>query len=132
MKKGSLNLLIEDNNPFTEPKNLELLSNEQALRELGACFDRYRLAKRIPDKEIFEKGGATKQALAKFKKGRNISLLNFIKILRGADLLPALGKLIEASDPFSPLSFIEAQKIKTPTRIRKRRSKSKEFKWGDE
>ena len=115
-----------------DSKPLNLLSDVQILAELGSRFDRYRLGERIPDKQIFAAGGVTRQALAHFKKGRNISLLNFVKILRGAALLPALAQLIKPAEPFSPLEFVNSSRLRFPKRIRTRKSKKKKFKWGDE
>jgi hypothetical protein len=115
-----------------EQEDPNLLSNDQLLKELGRRFDLYRLGKRIPDQQIFETGGVTRQALANFKKGRNISFLNFIKILRGSDLLPALLQAIKPAERFSPLDFVQTSQARLPERIRTHKRKKKKFKWGDE
>ena len=113
-------------------KTLKLLSDEQILAELGRRFEAHRLTSRIPDKEIFETGGVKKDALAHFKKGRNISLLNFIKILRGAGLLSDLERLIPETDEFSPSDLVSDSLHSRPKRIRNSGKKLERFRWGDE
>ena len=113
-------------------KNLELLSDEQILAEIGRRFESRRLASRMPDKEIFRKGGVKKDALANFKKGRNISFLNFIKILRGAGMLSEMDRLFPAADDFSPMELVSGPGPGSPKRIRSTDKKSRNFRWGDE
>lgn len=134
MKKHTLSCKNKDLVPQKESKTLT--SDEQFLQELGQLFDLYRRSQRIPDKQIFENSGVSKQALAKFKKGHNISLLNFIKILRGADLLPSLKQMVKPLESFSPMQMALQQSTQVPERIRTRKSKKgskkKQFQWGDE
>lgn len=123
--------------PYAEPSQFALLADEQILAELGRRVDAYRLARRLPDKEIFARGGVTKQALAKFKKGRPISLLNFVKIMRGVGLLSTLEHSIPSEPGFSPMQQLSAKTVKAPQRVRARKSNegapsTNDFKWGDE
>ena len=112
---------------------LELLSDKQVLKILGERFEAYRRAQSLQDQDIFDKGGVKKDALANFKKGRNISLLNFIKILRGGGLLGFLEPLIPEVETFSPIHEIKTNKKKPPARIHKKSdSQDKKFQWGDE
>ncbi|MFN0062211.1 MAG: hypothetical protein ACKVPX_06820 [Myxococcaceae bacterium] len=110
---------------------LDLLSDEQVLEELGRRFEDHRQVSRIPDQQIFDAGGAKKDALAHFKKGQNISLLSFIRILRGAGLLGELDRLLRPVDTFSPIALVK-QKRRIPKRIRNKKTKAGSFAWGDE
>lgn len=113
--------------------NLELLSDQQILKTLGERFEYYRRVQQMQDQDIFKNGGVKKDALASFKKGRNVSLLNFIKILRGAGLLSHLETIIPENQNFSPIEEIESKSNKHPARVHKKKSKKdKTFQWGDE
>jgi hypothetical protein len=113
-------------------KKIAILGNDQILAELGRRFEAYRLEAGFPDREIMTQGGIKNDALANFKKGRNISFLNFIKLLRGAKLLHRLEDLIPAETEFSPMAAIQNQKRQKRQRIRKAPEKATDFKWGDE
>ncbi len=121
-----------DNIGKSRNKNIKMLSDEQILGELGSRFEQLRLAARLPDQEIFARGGVKKDALANFKKGRNISLLNFVKILRGANLLDELEQLLHRKDLFSPMALLENPQLAAPKRIRQKKNKPMSFRWGDE
>ncbi|MCM2282863.1 MAG: hypothetical protein NDI61_13570 [Bdellovibrionaceae bacterium] len=123
---------MADNTEYPRHRDLSLLSDEQLLAELGRRLERIRVARRIQDQEIFGKGGVKKDALAHFKKGKNISLINFIRILRGVGLLSELEHLLPQPTLFSPLSLALAKEEKLPSRIRKKQKKVRNFKWGDE
>ncbi|HMQ10639.1 MAG TPA: transcriptional regulator, XRE family protein [Oligoflexia bacterium] len=113
--------------------NLELLSDQQILKILGERFEDYRRVQQMQDQDIFKRGGVKKDALASFKKGRNISLLNFIKILRGAGLLSHLETMIPENEKFSPINEIENKSKEHPARIHKKKNKKEPtFHWGDE
>lgn len=113
--------------------DLALLSDQQVLEELGRRFDVLRKRRRIPDQELFERGGVKKDALASFKKGRNVSLLNFVKIVRGAGLLEELARLFTTEDDFSPVALTEGRTAEVPRRIsKKRRAAVPGFHWKDE
>src|SRR5262245_43056207 len=102
---------VEDNYKVddTRYKMLEFLSDFQILAELGRRYEDHRRASRLPDQDIFATGGVKKDALAHFKKGKNVSLLTFIKILRGARLLGDLDRLLRPIDSFSPMAALTNQ-----------------------
>jgi len=110
------------------------LSNEQILKELGRRLEACRLATGLSDRALFRAGGVKKDALAHFKKGRPVSLLNFIKILRGVKLLDPLESLIPEVDPESPLAQVSRAPSRRPRRIRKPKVRDVQaaFRWGDE
>lgn len=113
-------------------KKLERLSDSAVLEELGRRFEMHRRNLRIPDQELFDRGGVKKDTLAKFKKGKNISLVNWIKILRGAQLLSRLDLLFEDVPSFSPIAMMNQKHIALPKRIRQKSQTPKSVHWGDE
>lgn len=111
----------------------ETLSDDQILRELGRRFEQRRLAARIADRDVFSGGGVKKDALAHFKKGKSVTLLNFIKILRGANLLDRLEQLFPESPAESPMMQITRSLKSAPKRIRARKPLTLKppFEWGE-
>ena len=113
-------------------QNLSILSDQAILEELGKRLETYRRFARMPDSRIFSRGGVKKDALAKFKKGKNISMLNWIKILRGANVLSQIETLFETPSLFSPLETLTEKTHKMPQRIRQKKTPQSSFQWGDE
>lgn len=123
---------IDDNIGNSRFKNVFMLSDQQVVEELGERFEAYRLASGLADRDIFARGGVKKDALASFKKGQNISLLNFIRILRGVGRLDALAQLFPDVETFSPVASVLREPAHKRSRIRKKSKSTKLFKWGDE
>lgn len=109
--------------------NNTLLSDRQLLSKMGDALEQLRLHRGLQDADIIERGGVTKDALAKFKRGDNITTLNLIKILRGAGLLD---KFISTFDVVEERSLLDSKKAsKQPKRIHKK-LKPAPFQWEDE
>ena len=107
--------------------NFQLMTNEQILEALGNQFEELRIQKRVQNKEIINKGGASKDAINNFRHHNgDIKLSSLINILRGLDELDRLQKLLKTTTEYSPT--LQGKKI--PKRIYKK--KNKDFKWGDE
>jgi len=95
------------------------MSDEQVLALLGEKFDKFRLSKGLRDQDVQSSGGVSKDALHKFKnQGGNITLVNFIKILRGTGELDALDTLFNV-----PVSLPKEGEEKSVSRIRKKKIK---------
>ncbi len=109
------------------------LSDDQILQELGRRFDGQRLVSRIADRDIFLAGGVKKDTLAHFKKGKPVTLLNFIKILRGAGCLDRLEQLFPPADTESPMAQVSRPSARSPRRIRrpKHQPPGTPFQWGE-
>jgi hypothetical protein len=103
--------------------SLELMSDEQVLEALGEKFEAFRLSKGLRDQDVRETGGVSKDALHKFKnQGGNITLINFVKILRGSGELSALERLFNVppslpkKDSKKPVARIRKKKVNKPIR----------------
>ena len=106
----------------------ELMTDKDVVAALGERFDKVRRHKHIQDKELLAASGTSSAVLAKFRKGGNINLESFVKLMRGIGELEALEKLLHVPESFSPTG--ENKKI--PQRIRKSKEDEKNFQWGDE
>jgi predicted transcriptional regulator len=109
--------------------NLYLLNDKEILKELGKRYESIRLEKGLSNEDVAKKGGTTTDAIYRFKSGKGISMINFIRIMRGLDNLDKLEKLLQEVE----FSVRDLKPIVKPKRIFKtKKTGSKDFKWGDE
>jgi len=113
--------------------DFNLFTDEEIIKELASRCDSMRIKKELSEKDVSDKGGTNSDAIYRFKNGRNISLTNFIKIIRGIGELDNLEKLLRIDEQ---QSIREIKKSKTPKRIFKSRKKDNEndtdFIWGED
>lgn len=109
--------------------SFQLQTDQQVLESLGIAFESLRLQKGLQDADIMSKGGVTKDALNKFKKGENITSINLIRILRGIGVIDELEKVLQTAED-KPL-FSQVRTTKIPKRILKK-AKKQPITWGDE
>ncbi|NRB39389.1 MAG: hypothetical protein HRU20_13120 [Pseudomonadales bacterium] len=96
------------------------LSDSEIYAALGKAFDTARVANGVPDKEVLAQGNVSSDALNKFRQNKGgITLLNFIKLMRGIDELDKLEAL------FADVEKVERQRVR-------KSDKPKKIQWGDE
>jgi len=83
--------------------NLSLMTDEEIIRTIAKAYEHYRLEQALSEQDICSKGGVTKDAIHRFKNGKNINLKNFIGILRGVGRLDTLSSLFPQEKHFSPI-----------------------------
>ena len=109
-----------------------LINNEtnslDAMKELSVRFKQHRVSCRITQKELSEKTGVSLRTISRFENGEEISVLTFIKLIKGVGLLHNLETII-ADYTRRPSYF--ATNGNLPKRARKKEY-SGEWKWGDE
>jgi hypothetical protein len=69
------------------------LSNESIVARIGNRLECLRINSDLQDSTVIQKGGIKKDAWYNLKGGRNITLMNLIKALRGLDALELLDNL---------------------------------------
>ena len=99
------------------------------LLELSARVRDYRISKSITRKELADRAMLSEGTLKRFENGQQISLENFIKILRVLGLSQNFDLLIP--DQSERPSF-HAQDHPKRKRARRPASSETEWKWGDE
>lgn len=102
---------IEEIMDYTE------LSETDIICILGERFKDYRMNMRLTQKELSEKTGISHKTISSFEsgKGRNITMQNFLILLRAVGMLRNIDELLPEL-PVSPY-FAESQ-MKRQTRIR--------------
>ncbi|MCC8071544.1 MAG: helix-turn-helix domain-containing protein [Bacteroidales bacterium] len=89
------------------------------LRLLAQRLKDYRLASRMSQRELAEKSGVGLATIAHFEQGvsRNLTLGNFISLLRALELADRLEELLPPL-PMPPLALKEINKL-IPKRIKR-------------
>lgn len=99
--------------------NEAYITNQDILSLLCQRLKEYRLAARISQKEMAEKSGVSLTTICHLEQGknRNITLNNFISLLRVIGLEQRLNELLPEL-PMSPLALKQINKF-VPKRVRR-------------
>jgi predicted transcriptional regulator len=111
--------------------DFNLLTDKEIIKELAFRCDAIRVDKKLTEKDVSKVGGTTIDAIYRFKTGKNISITNFIKILRGIGEIDMLDQLLREDSPKS----IRKDKIsKRKKRVHKPTLSNEkgDFVWGDD
>jgi DNA-binding XRE family transcriptional regulator len=90
------------------------MSDPAILKEIGQKLKAYRLQKNITQEEMAQKAGVNRVTIGEIEKGRPSSLLTFIQILRGLNMLDLLNNIT----PVPTVSPIQMAKIQRKSRQR--------------
>ena len=103
-----------------EQMDWKTLSNPAIMIEIGKRLKSYRIRKNLSQKELASRAGISTLSVQNLEKGRFVTMVTFISILR---MLKLLGN-IETLVPELPISPVELLKLKGKTRKRvKKRNK---------
>lgn len=93
------------------------MSEPDIIRILGERFKEYRLSVRLTQKELSEKTGISHKTISMFEsgRGRNITMQNFLTLLRAVGMLQNVGELLPEL-PGSP--YLIQSQLKRKSRIR--------------
>ena len=112
--------------------NLSLMTDEEIIKNIAKAYEQHRLQLELSEDDICERGGVTKDAIHRFKNGKNINLKNFLAILRGVGKLNSLSTLFPETDRYSP---IPKKNKPLKKRIHKKASDTTngtDFVWGED
>ncbi len=113
-------------------QQLSLKTDQDIILAMAKVYEAIRLEKALSEQEVCSRGGVSKDAIHRFKKGKNIGLKNFIGILRGIDQLERLSLLFPAvEDTFSPLPT-KSRAPKKRIRKNKKPETAEGFVWGED
>lgn len=97
-----------------EQMDWKTLSNPAIMIEIGKRLKSYRIRKNLSQKELASRAGISVLSVQNLEKGRFVTMVTFISILR---MLKLLGN-IEILVPELPISPVELLKLKGKTRKR--------------
>ena len=109
------------------------LSNETILETIGRTLERLRVEAQLPDSEVVSRGGIKRDTWYNLKAGKNVTLVNLVRALRGLGRLDLLDPLLAQADEVRPMDLVKEKRSALPRRIRTRKPHaSGPFTWGDE
>ena len=89
-------------------KEIDLLSDQALLAEMGQRLSRYRLQKNLTQEKLAKEAGVSKRTLERLEAGESVQLTNFIRVLRRLGRLPGLEQLLPKPLP-SPMAQLQRQ-----------------------
>ncbi|NKQ40839.1 MAG: hypothetical protein HF962_04635 [Sulfurovum sp.] len=113
-------------------QNYTLMTDEELIKAMAKHYEKARLSLDMTEEEVSQKGVVSKDAIHRFKNGKNINLKNFLAILRAVNRLDALALLFPPAETFSPLAQKNTSTKKRVFKKRKTVSKSSSFVWGED
>lgn len=99
------------------------MSNPAVLVKIGQRIKEIRIRQRITQEELASASGVSTLSVANIERGKSVSLLIFISVLRSLNLLDNLEQLV----PEFKTSPIELKKLQGKKRYRVRRSKQNNY-----
>lgn len=107
------------------------MTDKHILEVLGKRLESTRLHNGIKDKHVLKDGGVTSDALNKFRQASGgITLLNFVRLIRGVGELNQLEKLLVVEEAFT---FKQSRTSTKKRRVVDPRNKTdKPFEWGED
>ena len=113
-------------------QTLSVMSDEQIIKTIAKAYEQHRLHLELSENEVCELGGVTKDAIHRFKNGKNINIKNFIGILKAVGRVDALSTLFPPADTFSPLPQKERKPKKRVFKKSKIEPNNADFVWGED
>ena len=93
------------------------MSNPAILERIGRRLKEIRIRQSLTQSEVAENSGVSTLTVSNMEKGKPVSTINFISVLRELDLLENLDHLI----PEIKVSPIELKKLQGKKRLRVRK-----------
>ena len=113
-------------------QTLSVMSDEEIIKTIAKAYEQHRLHLELSEDEVCELGGVTKDAIHRFKNGKNINIKNFIAILRAVGRVDALSALFPPANTFSPLPQKEKKPKKRVFKKSKKKLNKMDFVWGED
>jgi len=112
--------------------DFNLMNDEEIIKTLAKRFEQVRIKNELSEVDVCKQGGTNKDAIHRFKNGKNINLKNFIAMLRGVGLLEELSNVFVSQTEYSPKPQVQKKPKKRVFKKNKDVNINDEFKWGDE
>ena len=113
-------------------QKLSMMSDEEIIKTIAKAYEQYRLQLELSEDEVSKLGGVSKDAIHRFKNGKNINIKNLIAILRGVGRVDALSSLFPLVETYSPLPNPKKKPKKRVSNKNKKQTNSTNFVWGED
>lgn len=106
--------------------NINAMSDDAIVANLGEFIKHHRLEQNKTQSQVAEQAGINRLTLIEFEKGKRISIITFIQLLRALNLLHMLEQF-KINPQLSPIQLAEMEqaKRKRATRTKKTSKKTK-------
>ena len=98
---------------------------------LSERFKQYRIYYPLTQSELAEKSGVSVRSISRFENGEDISLSNFIKLMRALDLGGRMADMIPDQSK-RPSFYLEKEAKRSRASSARGNRDSTSFVWGDE
>ena len=113
-------------------QSFSVMTDEEIIKAMAMAYEQHRLQLEINEDEVCALGGVTKDAIHRFKNGKNINIKNFIAILRAVGRVDTLSTLFPSADTFSPLPQKEKKPKKRVFKKSQTQTNKTDFVWGED
>jgi len=113
-------------------QKLSIMSDEEIIKTIAKAYEQYRLQLELSEDEVSKLGGVSKDAIHRFKNGKNINIKNLIAILRGIGRVDALSSLFPPVETYSPLPNPKKKPKKRVSNKNKKQTNNTDFVWGED
>ena len=106
--------------------NINAMSDDAIVANLGEFVKHHRLEQNKTQSQVAEQAGINRLTLIEFERGKRISIITFIQLLRALNLLHMLEQF-KINPQLSPIQLAEMEqaKRKRATRTKKTSKKTK-------
>ena len=106
--------------------NINAMSDDAIVANIGEFVKHHRLEQNKTQSQVAEQAGINRLTLIEFEKGKRISIITFIQLLRALNLLHMLEQF-KINPQLSPIQLAEMEqaKRKRATRTKKTSKKTK-------
>ncbi|HIP21138.1 MAG TPA: hypothetical protein EYG70_08450 [Sulfurimonas sp.] len=113
-------------------QSFSMMTDEEIIKTMAKAYEQHRLQLELNEDEVCKLGGVSKDAIHRFKNGKNINIKNFIAILRAVDRVDALSTLFPSVKTFSPIPQKEKKPKKRVSKKSKVQTNKTDFVWGED
>lgn len=100
-------------------------------KKLGERLKQYRIHYPLTQIELAEKSGVSVRSISRFENGEDISLSNYLKLLRAMDLDGRMVEMIPDQNK-RPSYYLENEPKRKRASAKREKGESTPFIWGDE
>ena len=113
------------------PQVKVVIKMTEEYKKLCERLKQYRIHYPLTQKELAEKSGVSSRSISRFENGEDISLSNYLKLLRAMDLDARMVEMIPDQNK-RPSYFLENEPKRKRASAKRENGGSAPFVWGDE
>ncbi len=109
-------------------KNWDSVSDKALIEQIGAFVKHHRLRQNKTQSEIAEEAGISRSTLSLLERGKTVTILTLIQVLRVLDQLHIM-EIFRVDEKISPMALAKMEKEKRKRASRQNRDDQKLSEW---